>query len=97
MRQTHLGGDKLFVDYAGDTVPVIIDQRLGKVRRAHLFVAVSGRPRHQNSPQGLVARPRDDAEPDLAGGRMIFRRQAHPSGKMSARFEHPRRRRLHDQ
>jgi len=23
MRQTHLGGDKLFVDYAGDTVPVI--------------------------------------------------------------------------
>ena len=30
MRQTHLGGDKLFVDYAGDTVPVIIDHRLGK-------------------------------------------------------------------
>jgi transposase len=24
MRQAHLGGDKLFVDYAGDTVPVII-------------------------------------------------------------------------
>ena len=24
MRQTHAGGDKLFVDYAGDTVPVII-------------------------------------------------------------------------
>jgi transposase len=23
MRQTHIGGDKLFVDYAGDTVPVI--------------------------------------------------------------------------
>ena len=42
MRQTHLGGDKLFVDYAGDLVPVIIDQRLGKVRRAHLFVAVMG-------------------------------------------------------
>ena len=42
MRQTHLGGDKLFVDYAGDTVPVVVDQRLGKVRRAHLFVAVMG-------------------------------------------------------
>ena len=27
MRQTHLGGDKLFVDYAGDTVPVIVDRR----------------------------------------------------------------------
>ncbi|MEW6016960.1 MAG: helix-turn-helix domain-containing protein [Pseudomonadota bacterium] len=24
MRQTHLGGDKLFVDYAGDTAPVIL-------------------------------------------------------------------------
>jgi len=24
MRQAHIGGDKLFVDYAGDTVPVII-------------------------------------------------------------------------
>ena len=26
MRQTHAGGDKLFVDYAGDTVPVIVDR-----------------------------------------------------------------------
>ncbi len=26
MRQTHVGGDKLFVDYAGDAVPVIIDR-----------------------------------------------------------------------
>jgi transposase len=42
MRQTHLGGDKLFVDYAGDTVPVTIDVRTGKVRRAHIFVAVMG-------------------------------------------------------
>jgi transposase len=42
MRQTHLGGDKLFVDYAGDTVPVTIDVRTGKVRRAHVFVAVMG-------------------------------------------------------
>lgn len=42
MRQTHLGGDKLFVDYAGDTVPVIIDRRTGETRAAHLFVAVMG-------------------------------------------------------
>ena len=42
MRQTHLGGDKLFVDYAGDTVPVIVDLVTGKVRRAHIFVAVMG-------------------------------------------------------
>jgi transposase len=26
MRQRHAGGEKLFVDYAGDTVPVIIDR-----------------------------------------------------------------------
>ncbi|MCC4295895.1 IS21 family transposase [Brevundimonas aurantiaca] len=42
MRQTHLGGDKLFVDYAGDTVPVIIDRRSGKTQKAHIFVAVMG-------------------------------------------------------
>ena len=42
MRQTHAGGDKLFVDYAGDTVPVIIDRLTGKVRPAQIFVAVLG-------------------------------------------------------
>src|SRR5215213_10334852 len=26
MRQSHAGGEKLFVDYAGDTVPVIVDR-----------------------------------------------------------------------
>jgi transposase len=26
MRQAHAGGDKLFVDYTGDTVPVIVDR-----------------------------------------------------------------------
>jgi hypothetical protein len=34
MRQTHVGGDKLFVDYAGDTVPVIVDRLTGEVRRS---------------------------------------------------------------
>jgi transposase len=42
MRQTHVGGDKLFVDYAGDTVPVIIDRLTGELRQAQLFVAVMG-------------------------------------------------------
>lgn len=41
MRQTHLAGDKLFVDWAGDTVPVI-DAATGATRAAHIFVAVSG-------------------------------------------------------
>jgi transposase len=42
MRQTHAGGDKLFVDYAGDTAPVIVDRLNGKTRPAQIFVAVIG-------------------------------------------------------
>ena len=42
MRQTHVGGDKLFVDYAGDPVPVVIDRLTGEVREAQIFVAVLG-------------------------------------------------------
>lgn len=41
MRQTHVAGEKLFVDFAGDTVPVI-DPTTGEVRQAHVFVAVLG-------------------------------------------------------
>src|SRR5271165_3993504 len=41
MRQTHVAGDKLFVDWAGDTVPVI-DPMTGEVHEAHLFVAALG-------------------------------------------------------
>ena len=42
MRQTHLGGEKLFVDYAGDTVPMIVDPASGRTRPAHIFVAGMG-------------------------------------------------------
>src|SRR5947209_11767690 len=41
MRQTHPAGEKLFVDYAGDTVPVF-DQITHAVRPAHIFVAALG-------------------------------------------------------
>jgi len=41
MRQTHLAGDKLFVDWAGDTIPVI-DPMTGEVHEVHLFVAALG-------------------------------------------------------
>jgi len=41
MRQTHGAAEKLFVDFAGDTVPVF-DTALGVERRAHIFVAVLG-------------------------------------------------------
>ena len=43
MRQAHIGGDKLFVDYAGDTVPVIVDRLTGQVRPAQIFRRRPGR------------------------------------------------------
>ena len=42
MRQAHVGGEKLFVDYAGDTAPVVIDRLTGETRQAWIFVAVLG-------------------------------------------------------
>ena len=42
MRQAHAGGDKLFVDYAGDGVPVVVDRLTGEIRNAQIFVAVLG-------------------------------------------------------
>ena len=41
MRQVHPGGERLFLDYAGHTVPVI-DPTTGEIRRAQVFVAVLG-------------------------------------------------------
>ena len=41
MRQTHQAGDKLFVDYAGQTVPVV-NVSTGEITRVQVFVAVLG-------------------------------------------------------
>ena len=41
MRQNHKAGEKLYVDYAGDTVP-ITDPETGEVHQAHIFVASMG-------------------------------------------------------
>jgi len=41
LRQNHAPGEKLFVDYAGQTVPVV-DRHTGEVREAQIFVAVLG-------------------------------------------------------
>jgi transposase len=41
MRQVHPGGERLFVDYAGQTVPVV-DAATGEIGRAQIFVAVLG-------------------------------------------------------
>ena len=41
MRQTHVAGEKLFVDWAGDTMPVF-DPTTGEEHAAHIFVAALG-------------------------------------------------------
>ena len=41
MRQEHHAGEKLFVDYAGQTVPVT-ERATGEIRQAQIFVAVLG-------------------------------------------------------
>jgi transposase len=41
LRQTHRAGEKLFVDYAGQTVPVV-DGDSGEIHTAQIFVAVLG-------------------------------------------------------
>jgi hypothetical protein len=41
MRQTHIGGEKVFVDFAGDTID-IFDPITGEVRAMKLFVAATG-------------------------------------------------------
>lgn len=42
MRQTHKAGEKCFVDYAGLTMPIVINSNTGEVRTAQIFVAALG-------------------------------------------------------
>ena len=41
MRQVHKAGEKMFVDFAGQTVP-IVDRHTGQIRPAQIFLAVLG-------------------------------------------------------
>ncbi|UYM15945.1 IS21 family transposase [Endozoicomonas euniceicola] len=41
MRQNHIAGDKLFIDYAGQTVSVV-NQNTGEVQQAQVFIATLG-------------------------------------------------------
>jgi len=40
LRQEHKGGDKMFVDYVGPTVPIVINRKTGETKHAQIFVAV---------------------------------------------------------
>ena len=42
MHQTHKAGEKLFVDYAGQTMPVVADSSTGEIGDAQIFVAALG-------------------------------------------------------
>lgn len=42
MHQVHKAGEKLFVDYAGQTMPVVINTKTGEIREAQIFVATLG-------------------------------------------------------
>lgn len=41
MRQIHVAGDKLFIDYCGPTIPVV-NPETGEIRKAQIFVATFG-------------------------------------------------------
>lgn len=53
MRQNHLAGEKLFVDFSGTTLP-IVDRCTGEIRQAKIFVAVMG---HRTIPSPWRSRP----------------------------------------
>jgi transposase len=42
MRVPHKAGEKLFVDYAGTTIPVVIDRKTGETQEAQIFVCCLG-------------------------------------------------------
>lgn len=42
MRQTYKAGERCFVDYAGLTVPIVINRNTGEVSEAQIFVAALG-------------------------------------------------------
>ena len=42
MRQEHKAGEKIFVDYAGSTVPIVVNSKTMETRNAAIFVGVLG-------------------------------------------------------
>lgn len=42
LRQIHKGGDKMFTDYAGHTIPIVMNRSTGEKKSAEIFVAALG-------------------------------------------------------
>ena len=59
MRQTHVGGEKVFVDFAGDTID-IFDPITGEVRAMKLFVAAMGASNYTWLPRPAQAKSLSD-------------------------------------
>lgn len=57
MRQTHRAGEKLFIDYAGPTVPIVCAAS-GEIRQASIFVTVLGASNYTGACPELVERPK---------------------------------------
>ena len=97
MRQVHRAGEKLFVDYAGPTLP-IVDPATGEIRGAQIFVAVLGASSYtyveatwtQTLPDWLGAHVRalsffDGCPAILGAGQPALRR--HPGAPLRTRSE----------
>lgn len=65
MPQQHYAGEKLFADYAGQTVPVL-DRNGGVAFKAHIFVAVLDASNYTNYTYACATR--SEATPDWIGG-----------------------------
>ena len=85
MRQTHVAGEQLFVDYAGTTIDVI-DATTGEVHACQLFVAALG----ASSYTYAEATDADAARLDrLAHARLrLFRRRAGDGGVRQSEVRH---------
>jgi transposase len=57
MRQSHPAGERMFVDYAGQTIE-LIDGRSGEIRQAQIFVAVMGASSYTLAFAGAGSMPR---------------------------------------
>src|SRR6202044_2151858 len=65
LRQVHIAGERLFVDFAGHTMEVI-DAATGEIQRAEIFVAVLGA--HVNALTALGGVPRQIVSDNLKAG-----------------------------
>ena len=79
VRQSHIAGERMFVDYAGTTLAVI-DGLSGEARTAQLFVAVLGHritpmprpPGRRVCPTGSASRGCSQLPTTLAWGRRVL-------------------------